>query len=321
MTKTRIGFIGAGGIAGRHFHDLRQFDDVQITAVADVQRERAESLAGQCGATPFTDYGAMLAAGGLDAVYICVPPFAHGGPELACIEYHLPFFVEKPLATDQATAERIATAVAQRGLTTAVGYHWRYLDTTQEAAELLARNPARLALGYWIDSTPPPGWWPKQAESGGQMVEQTTHIFDLARVLVGDVTRVYAAGSRIEREAYPNADVDDVTTATLHFASGAVGNMASSCLLHWPHRIGLHLFCDGMAIELTEFEIMVDVGRGRPMRGAEGDPFLREDREFINAVQGKAADIRAPYAEALRTHHLTTAATQSIITGQAINLA
>ena len=320
MAKTRVGFIGAGGIAGRHFRDLQQFEDVQVVAVTDVQRERAEALAEQCGAKPFINYAEMLEAGGLEAVYICVPPFAHGEPELACIEYNLPFFVEKPLATDQATAERIATAVAKRSLTTAVGYHWRYLDTTQEARELLSHSPARLALGYWIDGTPPPGWWIKQAESGGQMVEQTTHIFDLARVLVGDVTRIYAAGGKTQRDAYPDADVYDATTATLHFATGAVGNMSSTCLLRWPHRIGLHLFGDGLAIELTEFEIMVDVGRGRPLRHAEGDPFVREDREFINSVQGKAADIRAPYAEALLTHRLTTAATQSIFEGRPIDI-
>ncbi len=321
MAATQIGFIGAGGIAGRHFNDLQQFDDVRVAAVADVQHERAVALAGQCGATPYTDYHEMLAAGGLDAVYICVPPFAHGAPEFACIEYDLPFFVEKPLATDAPTAERIAAAVAERGLVTAVGYHWRYLDTTDEARALLADNPARLALGYWLDSTPPPAWWIKQAESGGQMVEQTTHIFDLAQLLIGDVTRVYAAGAHTPRAAFPHADVHDVTSATLHFASGAIGNMASTCLTHWPHRIGLHLFCDGLAIELTEFEIMIDVGRGRPVRRAEGDPFLREDRAFVDAVQGKAADVRATYADALRTHRVTIAATRSVFEGRPIDLA
>jgi glycosyltransferase involved in cell wall biosynthesis len=82
---------------------------------------------------------------------------------------------------------QIAQAVAAHNLITAVGYHWRFLDTVEEAQELLAANPPALALGYWLDATPPPAWWRKEQQSGGQMVEQTTHIFDLARVLVGDV--------------------------------------------------------------------------------------------------------------------------------------
>ena len=44
---------------------------------------------------------------------------------------------------------------------------------------------------------------------------------------------------------------------------------------------------------------------------AEGDPFVREDRDFIDAVQGKANKIRASYRDALETHRVTTAASRS----------
>lgn len=320
MTKTHIGFIGAGGIASRHLGDLLGFADVQVVALADPAPGRAEGQAARCGGKAYTDYHEMLDREKLDALYICLPPFAHGEPELAALERGLPFFVEKPLATDWASAKNIADAVANKGLVTAVGYHWRYLDITAQAQELLAKNPARLALGYWLDATPPPAWWRHEAEAGGQMVEQTTHIFDLARVLVGEVNKVYAAGATIQREALPDLDVFDVSVATLHFDTGALGNMASTCLLNWPHRIGLHLFCEGMVIEMTEFEIMVDMGRGRPLQKAEGDAFVREDRDFVDAVQGKQNRIRAPYAEALKTHLLTTTTRQSAREGKVLEV-
>ncbi len=320
MDRVRIGMIGAGGIASRHLDDLLSFEDVTVAAMSDPDQDRARMLAGRCTAKVYTKVAEMLDAEKLDAVYICVPPFAHGDIEQQVIARGLPFFVEKPLAVGSEIAESIAAQIAEKNLLTAVGYHWRYLDTTEEAHDLLSKNPARMALGYWLDSTPPPAWWRKQSESGGQMVEQTTHIFDLARVLVGDVRRVYAAGSRIQRSGYANADVFDVTTATLHFTSGAVGTMSSTCLLNWPHRIGLHLFGDGLAIELSEHEIMIDSGHGRPVRRAESNPFMREDRAFIDAVQGKANQIRATYADALITHRLTTAATRSAEQETAIDL-
>ncbi len=320
MTKVQVGFIGAGGIASRHIGDLLGFDDVQVVALADPATERAQEQAKRSGGRVYGDYRQMLEREQLDALYICVPPFAHGEAELAAAERGIPFFVEKPLATDWATAQQIGAAVEAKGLTTAVGYHWRYLNTVEQAQELLARNPARLALGYWLDSTPPPHWWRIEAESGGQMVEQTTHIFDLARLLLGDVATVYAAGSRMERAAFPDLDVWDVSVATLKFASGALGTLASTCILNWPHRIGLHLFSDALAIELSEFEIMVDVGHGRPIQKAEGDPFVREDRDFIDAVQGKQNRIRAPYHEALKTHLLTTTAARAAREGQVIEL-
>jgi predicted dehydrogenase len=309
--KTRVGFIGAGGIANRHIGNLLAFADVTVAAVTDPQLDRAEAAAVRVGGRAYTRHEAMLDAEKLDAVYVCTPPFAHGPPELACIEHGLPFFVEKPLAADLATAEGIAAAAAKAGLVTGAGYHWRYLDITDEARERLAANPARLVTGYWLDCTPPPPWWIKEAHSGGQMVEQTTHIFDLARLLVGEVEEVYAIAARTERSDFPECDICESSTAALRFATGSVGSISSTCLLRWPHRIGLHLFCDGMAIELTEFEIMIDVGQGRPVRAAQGDPFIREDRDFIDAVQGRANRIRAPYAEALKTHRLAIEAARS----------
>jgi predicted dehydrogenase len=317
---TRIGFVGAGVIANRHLGVLLGFDDACVVAAADPSGEQVRAFVERCGATPYGDVEAMLRREALDALYICVPPFAHGAPEEAAIARGVPFFVEKPLAADLPTAEGIAQRVAQSGLPTAVGYHWRYLDTVTRARDLLRERPARLALGYWLDFTPPPAWWTSAALSGGQLVEQTTHIFDLARVLVGEVTTVYTASSRLPRPAFPTADIDNASAVTLHFASGAVGAIASTSLLHWPHRIGLHLFAEGMAIELSEFELMVDVGQGRPVLKAAGDPFAAEDRDFIDAVQGKPNHIRVPYEEALRTHRLAVMAARSAREGRPLEI-
>jgi len=320
MTQTRIGFIGAGGIANRHVDVLRDFTDVQIVGFSDPAQERARELAARCDARAYADYRAMLDVERPDAVYICVPPFAHGDLELEIANRGLPFFVEKPLAVTLETAEQVAAAVNQHNLITGVGYHWRYLDTIDEVQTLLRDNPARLVLGYWLDSTPPPAWWGREEQSGGQMIEQTTHIFDLTRLLIGEVERVFAFGSSTRRERFPDLNVFDATTASLQFKSGAVGTLASTCLLNWQHRVGLHLFSDGMAIELSAFDIMIDVGRGRPVRAAQGDPVVREDRDFIDAVQGKENRIRSPYGEALKTHRLAVAATHSAHAGIPVEL-
>ncbi len=315
---TRIGFIGAGGIAHRHFGVLEQFGDVEIAAIADPEEARAQNAAARFGARAFSDAETMLREIPLDALYICVPPFAHGAPERAAIAAGLPFFVEKPVALDLATAEAIAREVGAAGLVTAVGYHWRYLDTVDEVRGLLAHNPARLMSGYWLDSTPPPRWWWHADQSGGQMVEQTTHLLDLARYLGGDVTRVYGMAGRTERAEFPGLDVPTVSTASLQFASGAIANFASTCLLGWNHGVGLHLFGDRLAIELTDHDVMIDTGQGRPVRGTRGDPVWQEDRDFIDAVQGKENRIRCPYADAVETHRLALAIGESARTGQAI---
>ena len=321
LNKTRLGFIGAGGIALRHFGVLEQFDDVEVVAVCDADLGRATEGAQRFGARPFDDADAMLDAVAVDAVFICVPPFAHGAPERAAIQRGLPFFVEKPVALDMETAEAIAAEVAERGLVTAVGYHWRYLDTVDEVRGILAQTPARLVSGYWLDSTPPPIWWWHQDQSGGQMVEQTTHLLDLARYLLGPVTRAYGLASHDERPEFPGLDVPTVSSASLQFASGAVGNFASTCLLNWNHRVGLHLFGRGLAIELTDRDVMIDTGQGRPVRGNGSDPVWREDRDFIDAVRGGENRIRCPYPEALESLRLSLAVGESARTGQPVTLA
>ena len=105
--KTRIGFIGAGGIANRHISNLLTFEDVTVVAVADPRRDRAEAVAARVGARAYDGHDPMLDSETLDAVYICTPPFAHGVPEIASVTHKLPFFVEKPVAADLATAEEI----------------------------------------------------------------------------------------------------------------------------------------------------------------------------------------------------------------------
>jgi predicted dehydrogenase/glycosyltransferase involved in cell wall biosynthesis len=320
VERTRIGFIGAGGIAQRHLGVLGEFDDVEVVAVVDVDQARAVEAASRSGGRAFRDAAAMLEEVALDALFICIPPFAHGEPERLAIAHGLPFFVEKPIALDLAAAETIAAAVADSGLVTAAGYHWRYLDTVDEIKGLLAVTPARLMSGYWLDATPPPRWWWRQDSSGGQMVEQTTHLIDLARYLSGDVVRVYGQAGHIKRPDYPGLDVSTTSTATLTFASGAIANFASTCLLQWNHRVGLHLFGEGLAIELTDHDVMIDVGRGRPVRGNRGDPVWQQDRDFIDAVQGKPNRIRCPYGEALATLRLALAIERSAREGRAIDL-
>ncbi|MEK8105105.1 Gfo/Idh/MocA family oxidoreductase [Micromonospora sp. M12] len=140
---------------------LAGFDDVELVGVTDVAPEAASALAAQHGGRACADVAELLATG-LDAVYVCVPPFAHGPAEEAVIEAGVPMFVEKPVAVDLGTAERIADPVAQRGLLTAVGHHWRYLSVLDQACDLLADRPVRLVSGGWLDKVPPVAWWSRR---------------------------------------------------------------------------------------------------------------------------------------------------------------
>ena len=135
---TRIGLVGAGFIAGRHVDALTAIEGVTVAGIADPRTERAEVLAARAGAAAYAHWEDLLDVERLDALWVCVPPHAHGAVEDSAVDRGLPLFVEKPLAADLQTAERLAERIDEAGLLTAVGYHWRYLDTLETVRELLA---------------------------------------------------------------------------------------------------------------------------------------------------------------------------------------
>jgi predicted dehydrogenase len=318
MTRTRVGLVGAGSVGRRHAGVLTGFPDVELAGVADVDAGTAAALGQSLGASTYDSAEALIKGESLDALYICVPPFGHGPPERAALSAGVPFFVEKPLSADWETAAALGDEINAAGLVTAVGYHWRYLDTVERAAALLEQSPPRLVIGYWLDKVPPPPWWLDRERSGGQTVEQTTHVLDLIRLLVGEVEQVYAVGSRSEREAYPDSNVDDVTAATMRFSGGAIGSLVSTCLLAAKHRAGLELFAEGLTLSLSELDMALDRGGGATVTPAEFDAKLQVDRDFVDAVQGKPNRIRVSYQEALATHRLACALALSGERGEAV---
>jgi predicted dehydrogenase len=322
VSRLRVGCVGTGFIAGQHLRALAGFDDVEIVAVADTVTERAQRAADRYGARAHDDGMALLNGDDLDAVWLCVPPFAHGALETAAVDRGVPFFVEKPLATNLTVARTVADQVTESGLATAVGYHWRHLGLVQRAAELLTDRPAQLVTGYWLDKTPGVAWWAHRDHSGSQVIEQTTHIFDLARHLAGEVATVTAA----ERAASDGqGDVPAAASALLRFASGAVGSISSARVLGWRHRVALHLVADGLAVEITErsltdHELRVVTADGEDVLRSDENPILAEDREFLDVVLGRVPQARVPYEEALRTHALACAADRAAREGITVAL-
>ena len=118
--NVKIGFIGCGGNARGHMNTLNKMEDVKIVATCDIQEGLAASAAEMCEAEAFTDHKVMLDKKELDAVYISIPVFAHGAPELDTIQRGLPFFVEKPVAISMEKALEIQEAVEKSNTITCV---------------------------------------------------------------------------------------------------------------------------------------------------------------------------------------------------------
>ncbi|GAA3395718.1 Gfo/Idh/MocA family protein [Cryptosporangium minutisporangium] len=305
-TRYRVGFVGAGGVATRHATVLAEFPDVAIAGVVDPNPEAARALADQAGATVEQSVDDLLALE-VDAVYVCVPPFAHGQAETAVLAAGVPLFVEKPLGLDTELPAKLAAQVVAADVVTGVGFHWRYSAAVERARAALAGRPVSLVAGAWLDKVPPVGWWPRRDGSGGQLVEQAVHVVDLARVLAGEVAEVYAVADASPPDA-PGADVDSSAAATLRFASGAVGTLSTTCRLGWKHRAALEVYADGVAVAISEDGCEVRTADGHQWHPVDPmDAKRAVDRAFLDAVGGDRSGVLVDYPDALRSHQLACA--------------
>jgi predicted dehydrogenase len=313
----RVGLVGAGAVGARHARTLAGFADVELTGVCDPEPAARDALAAELGVPAVADVAELL-RGRPDAVWLCVPPFVHGELETTVVRAGLPFFVEKPLAADLSTAERVARAVAAAGLPTATGYHWRHLDTVDRARAALDGAGIRLVDARWWGRTPPPAWWGRQDRSGGQVVEQATHVLDLVRVLAGEVVEVTGGAAPSTAQG---RDVPDATAALLRFASGAVGTASTSCVLPALTAAGLEVVADGLAVHLTETVLRVRTPEGELRAEPVADARRAVDRAFLDVLAGgPPVPGLVDVGEALHTHRLACAVAEAARTGSTVRV-
>ena len=306
-----IGFIGCGGNARGHMKTINKMEDAKIVAVCDIKEELAASAAEMCKADAYTDHKVMLERDDLDAVYMSIPVFAHGVPEMDTIQRGLPFFVEKPVAINIETAQKIGEAVEKNNIITCVGYQLRYTGAADEAKAALQGNTINMAVGkYWCSTgRGDPGRWLRQmGRSGGQIVEQATHTIDMMRYLCGEVTDVFALQ---ENRVLKETDCPDANCLCMKFENGAIGSLTATWAYAggWSNANILDILFEQYLLHWTTAGIEVTPDLDAPPEKKEGQSI---DRVFVDAVKsGDGSKIRSPYNDAIKSLAISLAANRS----------
>jgi predicted dehydrogenase len=322
----KIGFIGVGGVAQPHLQNVSKMKGVKIHAVCDVQADRAQQAAQTYSATPYADYRDMLKAESLDACYVCVIPGAHARIELDLATAHIPFYVEKPVHLDLNACQKVIDELAKTGTISCVGYHWRYTKASVALKRFADNHRISLVEGWWYGGMPGVAWWRQMKLSGGQLVEQTTHIVDMARYLAGEVHTVFAAGATGAMAGVSNYDIHDASVCTLMFDSGAIGQITSGCIAdkNGGPNVGVTIkgrgwfgWTSASQARLSDAKGVKEVDSGQDWQEQLGNG----DRTFIDAVKrGDGAKILSPYASGVQTLAITLAANQSMRTGKPVKV-
>lgn len=320
MDKVGIGFVGTGGMAGSHLKSLQEIEGVEIVGLCDVAPEKAAAAVEEWGGKAYTDYRRMLDEEEMDALYVCVPPFAHTDAEMLAARRGIHLFVEKPVAMDLRKGMAILEEIDRAGVVSSVGYQLRHTPWVQGAKRFVeGRDIAMVTANRWGGI---PGdenhWWRVFEKSGGQLVEMATHQVDMMRLLAGDVRSVYARYARRVTGDVPNMTVPDVQVVALEFASGAVGYISTSCALT---KGGY-----GSDLKVVLRDMVLEVGsrlKVVPEGAAEIEPFSEQDAgidaAFVQALKtGDRSSIRCDYREGLKSAAVCIAANESAASGRPV---
>lgn len=201
--STGWGLVGCGWVARDHvLPGLLAVPGAHLAAVHDRDPAAATDLAGGgrgsvgCGGhrvAVAADVAGLLAAPGVDALYVATPTHAHVEPVAAAAAAGVPVLCEKPLAPD-ADGARALVAAAGDGLA-GCAFDQRFHPAHRRVAELVAAGElgtvtaVRIAYACWLpadwtpDGRPHDNW--RVAPGGGAVLDLAPHGIDLVGVLLG----------------------------------------------------------------------------------------------------------------------------------------
>lgn len=274
-------------MGGVHASVLARDERVIISAVHDVDRERADRLARTTRATLADDAEQLI--NGVEAVYITTPNTKHTEMALAAIDAGKHVFCEKPMATSVINAKAILDRSSTSTRVFQVGHNRRFAPVYATLKQMIGNaGPHSVHVKMNRGELINPPWVADPRITGGFLFETTIHMFDMLRFLFGDVKQMDAAGSSHE---YP--EVDDFSVL-LGFESGIHATLASSADASWLFPFErVEVFCHHATIATREME-SITVSEGidgkhttmsmQQLSKEEKWGYTQEDRAFVDAI-------------------------------------
>ena len=223
MKPLRGVLVGCGFFAANHLHAWADLDGVEIAAVCDRDRGKAEAAAARFGvARAYDDAEQMLRTEKPDFVDIVTPASSHRElVELAAAQ-GVPAICQKPFAPDMADARAMVEACARAGVPLMVHENFRWQSPLIAVREAMGRgaigNPtyARIQFRHAYDIYTNQPYL--LTEKRLAIMDLGIHLLDLARFFLGEATRLYCRTQRIN----PRVAGEDSVAIVLDHAGGAV---------------------------------------------------------------------------------------------------
>jgi len=301
----RVGMIGTGAISHKHAQVYKSIG-FELTVCTDILPEPGRRFADQYGAEFVPTYEEVCRHPKVDYVDVCTFPNFRLEPIEICAQSGKHVQVQKPIATNLATARQMIETARKGGILLGVVSQHRFDD----ACRFLAKAFAGGRLGKLLQcdcyvkwhrsaayySRPIKGSW--ATEGGGALINQAIHQIDILRWLAGPVAEVFGMW---QLGALHRIESEDVVNAVVRYRSGATGVVQASTAFWpgYPERTEFH-GSRGTAVitgdKLTTWDVENDSGDPPPIEkeAASGasdpmaislEPFERQFRDFGEAIE------------------------------------
>ena len=249
-----VAIVGAGNMATRHALLYREMGH-SVVAFVSKNDERARLLATISGAEQTRSLYEVLERFRIDFLDVCTPPASRAEIVATASAYCQPVLLEKPMAKDVVTCNRMLTIAEQAHIPIGVISQTRFAPGVRKVKEALRAE----ALGeliqvdayvklfrradYFADGR---ATWLR--DGGGALMTQGIHSVDLLRWLCGPFASVSAHWQHSKRAG---VDTEDVLNALIHFRSGATGvlQVATNIRPGMPSRLEIHGTLGSVVVE------------------------------------------------------------------------
>lgn len=204
-TSLKLGIIGAGVISAQYVETLGRLDDLELVAVADIDPDRARSVAEQHGAAGLS-VDDLLGREDIDVVINLTIPQAHAEVSLAALASGKGVFVEKPLAATLSEGRRMVSAAAEQGMVLGSAPDTVLGTGIQTARAALDEGRIGMPISATVTMVRPGHevWHPNPdfyyQPGGGPLMDMGPYYITSLVTLLGPVKKVIGAASALRDE-------------------------------------------------------------------------------------------------------------------------
>jgi predicted dehydrogenase len=321
---------GAGTMAKVHAEALVAIEGVRLAGIVNPQAASAKRLASAFRTRAFSDLTQALRATPADAIFVCLPTHLHRAAVVEAARAGLHVFCEKPMARSLSDAEAMIEACAQENVLFMVGHVLRFFPQYAKLHELVAKGEigtpatARTSRGGAAPRGAR-GWYARDVESGGVLLDLVIHDFDWLAWTFGPVRRAHA-----RQAAAGSGELASYGLAVLRHASGVISHVEG----FWGHELAfrtrVELAGDKAALEYDSARaaaVELHAASGREARARvvlpesplARSPYQLEDEHFVDCVRRRVAPAISP-DEALHALRIGLACLSSARTGEVAHL-